>query len=285
MLLSDEDKATLQRTLVERYVKTKGHLPRLDPPVSFNEHVLHRIIHDRDPRLKIICDKLAVRRFIASRVGAGLVVPLLGVWSSADDILWEQLPATFVLKPNHASGMVAIVRRARPETLRNLVPRLQRWLTQDHFAASGEWGYLGLPRRLIAEPLLTGPDGTSALEVQIQVVRGRTAHIGLITGVRGQPSRYGDWFYPDGTRHPGRRRAPLRHDPLPAFVREQVVPVAEHIARDFIHLRVDFYVTAEGLKIGELTPYPGAGRANFDPPELDEELGASWTAAPVQPAR
>ena len=53
--------------------------------------------------------------------------------------------------------------------------------------------------------------------------------------------------------------------------------MAEKIAKGFDQLRVDFFVTSEGLKIGELTVYHGAGRSNFDPPELDAELGQMWT--------
>src|SRR5262249_39136867 len=50
--------------LLKRYRSTFGVFPRLNPPVSFNERILHRLIYDRDPRLRIVSDKLAVRGFI-----------------------------------------------------------------------------------------------------------------------------------------------------------------------------------------------------------------------------
>ena len=95
-----------------RYRECFGVFPRLNPPVSFTEHITHRIIFDRDPRLPIVCDKLAVRGLIEERVGKEYVVPLLGVWERPTEIAWHTLPKKFVLKPNHASGFVAIVDRS-----------------------------------------------------------------------------------------------------------------------------------------------------------------------------
>lgn len=268
--------AAIEHELRRRHARRRGSKLRLDPPVSFNEHIIHRIIHDRDPRLKTVCDKLAVRELIRQRLGERYVVPLLGLWDSARDIDWRRMPRRFIVKPSHASGAVVLVCPPLcpppPEDV------LERWLAWDYAKATFEWGYAGLPRRILAEPLLVGPHGGQPLEVQVQVVRGRTIQIGLITGFKGTASRYGDWFYADGRRHPGRRREPLRHGPLPAYVRTEIVPLAEHIARDFAQMRVDFYVTHEGLKIGELTPYSGGGWSNFDPPELDEEMGGLWSA-------
>ena len=71
--------------------------------------ILHRIIYDRDPKLRIVCDKVAVRRLIEERVGVEYVVPLLGVWQRASEIPGIRLPQKFVLKPSHSSGPFAIV--------------------------------------------------------------------------------------------------------------------------------------------------------------------------------
>lgn len=262
--------------LSRRFAAVMGSRPHRDPPQSFNERILHRIIHDRDPRLRIICDKLALRGFIAETLGPSFVVPLIASWSGAEEFDFAALPSSFVLKPNQWSGHCILVRQKDEADVRHLAEQAAGWLRRDYFHVSLEWGHLGLPRHVLVEPLLTGPDGGRVLEVQVQVVRGRAIHVGVITGDRGTPERYGDWFYPDGTRHPGRRRAPLRHGPLPAVVLEQAVPVAERIGGLFEQMRVDVYVTPDGVKIGELSPYHAAGRAKFDPPELDLELGRRW---------
>ena len=97
----------IHAALVRRHAGIHGAAPRLDPPVTFNEHILHRILFDRDPRLKVLNDKLAVRDFIRARVGDAYVVPLLGVWRDPALVEWDRLPMPFVLKPNHSSGPIA----------------------------------------------------------------------------------------------------------------------------------------------------------------------------------
>lgn len=265
----------IRHVLTRRFFLRSGRWPNIESPQSFNENILRRIIYDRDPRLKIMCDKIAVRVYIKDRVGEAFVVPILGQWATSRALVLDGLPNTFVLKPSHSSGQVALIRGDFNRL--ELKAKARLWLSIDYFSRSLEWGYLGVPRRIIAEPFLRGPDGGPAVEVQVQVVKGRTVQIGIITGERGTATRFGDWFYSDGTRHPGRQRQPLRHDPLPSIVFDEIVPVAEKIAKDFDQMRVDFYLTDQGPKIGELTPYHSGAYANFDPPELDFEIGALWT--------
>ena len=55
-----------------------------------------------------------------------------------------------------------------------------------------------------------------------------------------------------------------------------ILPVAEKIGCGLSHLRVDFYLSSAGAKIGELTTYHMGGRATWHPPEWDEILGRIW---------
>lgn len=149
----------IRAEIERRYESVFGRMPRIDAPSGFNERILHRILYDRDPRLKIICDKLPVREFIRERAGPEFVVPLLGVWKDPASIPWDALPRRFVLKPNHSSGPVALVRTDAERDPAALSARAAEWLDHDYFDVSFEWGYRNMPRRLLAEPLLTGPGG------------------------------------------------------------------------------------------------------------------------------
>lgn len=77
---------------IRRYTVGMGEAPRLAPPVTYSEHLLHRILFDRDPRLKIVSDKIAVRQLIRERVGETFLVPLLGIWQRPEEIAWESCP-------------------------------------------------------------------------------------------------------------------------------------------------------------------------------------------------
>lgn len=262
--------------LEKRYKKDHGLAPRLNPPISFNEHILHRIIYDRDPRLKVICDKLAVRDFIRKHAGPEFVVPLLGVWKDPSEIDWDSLPQRFVLKPNHSSGPIAIVLEDSDRDPDLLTEKASSWLRYDYFDYSLEWGYLGIPRRLLAEPLLTGPDGGPPVEALVLVFSGKAAVIRVLTGRKFSPDLRDNWFDAAGARLPLRVKATPGDFVLSERDIRILVPVAERVSTGFSHLRVDFYLTNEGPKIGELTPYHVGGTAMWNPPEWDEKLGRLW---------
>jgi len=266
-----------QWDLLVRYRDVFGVFPRLNPPVSFNERVIHRIIYDRDPRLKIVCDKLAVRRLIEELVGRAHVVPLLGVWEHPKEIAWHGLPEKFVLKPNHASGHIAIVDRSVGVNVEELTAAAEEWLSYDYFDRSLEWGYRGLPRRVLAEPFLYSSDGGPAPEAQVHTFFGKAALINILVGAKRTTRRRACWFDVTGRQVAVKRpRISYAEFQLSDRDRLEMLEIAERISQGFNSLRVDFYIASNGLKIGELTPYTYTGLGRWDPPELDERLGQLW---------
>lgn len=260
-----------------RFLEQMGNPVRLDPPQGFNDHIVHRIVHDRDPRLKTVCDKIAVRDIIRERAGAEYLVPLLGVWSDPSAIAWDSLPERFVIKPSHASGAVAIVEGPHGRDIAALSAQAAAWLKGDYFDQSLEWGYLGLPRRIIAEPLLLGLGQHAPAEAQVLTFGGKAALIRVLTGVKGTDARLDNWFDISGKRLPAHSLRLRRGDfELSPEIARQIVPVAERASAGFCHLRVDFYLTDQGPLIGELTPYHGAALNPWSAPLIDEILGRLW---------
>lgn len=262
---------------VRRYTAGMGELPRLAPPITYSEHLLHRILFDRDPRLKIVSDKLAVRALIGERVGETFLVPLLGVWSRPEDVAWETLPGRFVLKPNHGSGMVAVVPDAGKLDRAALAADMRRWLRQDYFDTAYEWGYRNLPRRIMAEALLTTETGEAPPEVQVMTFHGRAAMMRVLTGRKGRETRHANWFDVDGVELGLKSRdIPVGDYRLAPEMARALAGVAGRVAADFGHLRVDFYLTDHGLKIGELTAYHASGIVEWNDPRFNELLGRCW---------
>ena len=265
-----------QRHLVQRHRAFFGTWPRLFPPVSFNEHILHRIIFDRDPRLKVICDKVAVRQFVQDKAGANYIVPLLGVYEHPKEIDWQTLPEKFVLKSSHASGQCKIVDRSLRPYKDELSALAEQWLIHDYFDVSLEWGYRGIPRRLLVEPYLQSPNGTQAVEIEIYTFAGRAALVNLILGMKDTPERRHAWFDATGRRVQIDMGYPAADIVMQSDIFRSAVALAELVSADFSSLRVDMYLASDGLKIGELTPYTNGGTTNWNPRTLDELLGTLW---------
>jgi TupA-like ATPgrasp len=267
------NRVSLRQRLVLRYAAAFGQPPRLNPPVGYNEHMIHRLLYDRDPTLKIICDKIAVKKFVAERAGVQYTVPLLGAWRRAEQITWDSLPESFVLKPNQTSGPFILVENRATMDIPALTAEVKSWLRKGSFIRDSEWCYKGIPRRVMAEPLLRGPGGQE-LEVQVFTFHGRAALVELLTGRKFTDERYMGWFDVNGRQLAlaikTAKKAPMKLDPA---LRRQVIPVAEAVSAGMSFLRVDFLVTAEGPRVGELTPYPWAGHAYWLDAKMDEMMG------------
>lgn len=267
--------AVVRRRLTQRYVDAFGIPPRLSPPVSHNERILHRSLFDRDPMLRIVTDKIAVREVIAARVGPEAVVPTLGIWGRVEDIDWASLPRQFVLKPNHASGTVALVRNAAEHDFAALATKARTWLNYDYFDYSLEWGYRDLKRFVIAEPLLTC-GGAAPVEAQVFTFQGRAALVRVLCGQVATAERSSNWFTLDGERLPYVSAVKIGEHDLAREEIDRLVPMAERAAAGFRQLRVDFYLTDDGPKIGELTPYHGGGFTQWNDDRFNHLLGRLW---------
>lgn len=247
--------------------------------MTFNDHIAARILRDRDPRLKILCDKIAVREFIRERVGCGFVVPLLGVWKDVGEIDWDQLPARFVMKPNNASGPIALVGVAVERDPRRLALLARQWLSSDYSDDSLEWGYRGIAPKLLVEPLLQAPQGGAPVELHAFTFGGQVALVRVLEARKFSSDRRDNWFNAEGERLALRQDLPPGHFIPPTDLIKNIVAAAEKLANGFVHLRVDFMLTADGLLVNELTPYHFAGVARWKPQAWDECLGRLWTDA------
>jgi len=274
----------IERNLIAIYAHHFGRPPQTNPPVTFNEHVLHRIIYDRDPRLKTFSDKLAVRDYICDKVGCNYVVPLLGVWRRASEIRFDDLPAKFFLKANHGCNFMLFIDGHDENMKKKITAIAERWLGMDYFNYLFEWGYKDLPRHLLAEPILMSADEGSILEVSVYTFEGVAKLFQLHRGTKFLSERR-ECYTDTVGRHLAIRRgqkpsikipADMKYFSLSNELRNEIIYVSERVSAGVSFLRVDFYVTDAGLKIGELTPYPGAGLAKWSPPSLDLELGRLW---------
>ena len=266
----------LKREMTRRYILFHGQPPQLDPPRGFNAHMINRILHDRDPRLKVFSDKLAIRPLIRDALGEAVLPPLLGAWDNPSEVPWDRLPLPFVMKPSHASGLIFVVRNPEEVVPNHLADIAGNWLERDYYDTSFEWGYRGIPRRLLIQPLFRGPDGDTPAEAQVFTFGGRASHIRVFTGGRDNDRRRDNWFDRQAARVPMRLSSPMGDYVLDPALAPRLIAMAETMAKGHIHVRVDFLLTDAGPLLNELTTYTFAGATPFNPPEMDLVFGRLW---------
>jgi hypothetical protein len=246
-------------------------LPNFTEPATFNDKVNWRIMHDRRPALAWTCDKLAMKEH--ARAIAGLSVPRT-YWAGSDlrELQGAALPAHWVLKPNHRSGLVYFG-HGRPDAshLRELTAT---WLDPVQATKLGEWAYTRARPMLLAEEVIGDP-GSSPPDYKFFVFGGEVAVIQVDTGrhtVHRRRFHRPDWS-PLEVRSGGFPLAPA--EPPPESL-GRMLAVATELGAEFDFIRVDLYDVPGKVFFGEVTPYPGGGLKRFVPASFDTELGARW---------
>ena len=78
-------------------------------PITLNQKIVYKMIWDRRPILTQLADKLAVRDYVEGRGYVGNLPQIFAVAQSIEEIPWDILPKSFVIKPNHGSHAVVLV--------------------------------------------------------------------------------------------------------------------------------------------------------------------------------
>jgi hypothetical protein len=110
------------------YYLSLGTLPRLHAPRTFNEMINHRKLYDRNPAFVVTSDKYAVRDYVAARVGAGYLIPLIAHETNPREIDFASLPRAFAVKLNHGSGLNVLVTDKEAVNWQEILLKLQRWI-------------------------------------------------------------------------------------------------------------------------------------------------------------
>ena len=126
-----------------------GRKPRLLRPRRFTEKMQWRKLFDLNPIYAVISDKLAVRDFIATRVGTDVLVPLLWVGNDPSAVPFDAFDPPYVIKSTHASGRVLIVRQRQDADVDAAVATFRDWLGTCYGTTKDEPGYVPVPRRLM----------------------------------------------------------------------------------------------------------------------------------------
>ncbi|MGQ7787404.1 ATP-grasp fold amidoligase family protein [Nesterenkonia sp. K-15-9-6] len=246
-------------------------------PTRFTEVLTRRMLAERTQQIAWTCDKTRMKEY-AARTCPQLQVPAT-LWRGreVDDLNVSDLPERWIIKPNHASGMVAFGDRST--TVKELRGTTRGWLRTYDRAALGEWAYRWADHSLIVEPDLSRDRGRDLVDYKFYVFHGRVKMLhrssGRFTAGHGERFYSPDWrildLYNGVTQEP--------EAPRPTSLAEMIAH-AEALGGGFGFMRVDFYEIDGVPWFGELTPYPSGGMDPFEPEEVDLEMGRWWMDAP-----
>ena len=285
------------------YRRLRREYPR--PQASIASKILYKMAWDRNPQLTVFADKVAVRTYIAERVGAAFVVPVVCIAEPGESIDVEALPRECAIKVSHGSGGVIVVtERADPSATLPEDPRvgwvrfeihpdqlsphrmralLSHWVGLSYEWWPGrdpEWAYRGVLPRVVVEPLITGPNGGPPREYKVFCFNGHAQVIrvdhGSVAGGKVFTHYDRDWNHLDvDFIETGYLHSQGAREGKPAFLSD-LIHVSERLTDGVDFARVDLIDDNGSLRVGEITNYPTAGNFAFSPADFGDWFGKDW---------
>ena len=250
-----------------------GKKLNLKNPITFDEKLQWLKLYDRKDEYTVWADKYEVRNYVAEKLGEQYLIPLLGVWNSADELKLDDLPEQFVLKCTHDSASVCICTNKKNFDCNAAMDKLQKSLNQNYYWHSREWPYKNITPRIIAEAYMTDESGTELKDYKIYTFGGEPYLIQVDFGRFHNHRRNlytTEWEYIDETieysKDPNVKIAKPEH-------LEEMLECSRKLAVGTISLRTDFYSINGKIYFGEITFYQEAGFAHFEHEEFAKKLG------------
>lgn len=255
-------------------MKTKKLL-HLREPQTFNEKLQWLKLYWRDDLLTRCADKYQVRDFVAERTSPQILKSVYGLYERAEDIDWSQLPDSFIFKVTHGSGQNIKCHDLNQLDKIACCRVLDRYLRNNHYYYAREWGYKNIPPRILCEELLQGDEPLYDYNFFCYYGLPRVVEVVCEYPSSRHAMMYDmDWnIVPRIYRQSSPFSMPLEK---PAHF-AQMEDIACRLSQDFPFVRIDLQYFNGRVYFGEMTFYPLAGIAVFDPSSLDRDLGSYLT--------
>jgi len=202
-------------------------------------------------------DKLAIKDLVNLKTA-----PIVKILSNVNDITQNDINPNHYLKGTHGSGWN--IDFAKDNNLISIRQKLKRW--NRNYNPDKEPHYrLIRPRFLIEEKVKDKTHPNFLITYRFRCIRG----VPIAIRVTVEEKLYD--YFPDWT--------PMKDNPKPDFPRpaelEDMLRIAEKMSGEFEYVRIDLYLTVDGIYFSEYTFTPNAyDQIYYD--DLEMKLGKLW---------
>ena len=220
-------------------------------------------------------DKYEVRDYIKNKIGENFLIPLLGVWDNANDIDFDSLPESFVLKTTHDSAGIYICKSKHSlnGNYTFIRKKLNKHLKYNYYYKSRETPYKEVKPRIIAEKFMVDKENGELKDYKFWCFNGDVKFVGVDSG-RFTDHHYRNFYDKNWKQVPIALTFPTnpKLDLCPECI-DKMFEIAAKLSQGIPFLRVDLYYINKKIYFGELTFYPDGGIERMYPEKWDFELG------------
>lgn len=253
-------------------IKT-GEKLNLENPIGFNEKLNWLKIHNVNNLYTKYVDKIEAKKIVDLKLGEGHTIPTLGVWDSFDEIDFDLLPNEFVLKCNHDSGSVKIIRNKNQIDKKELKKFFAGRLKTNCFCLGREYPYKNVKPKILAEKLIKAFDSGSINDYKFFCFQG-VPKIMFVATERDIDCKFNFFdmdFKPLDIEniHP---KSDKRIKCPTTF--SEMKKIAAELSKGIPFVRIDLYEIDGTVYFSEYTFFHGGGFYLFKPDKWERKLGS-----------
>lgn len=257
-----------------QYKYITHHKLNLKNPIRYTEKLQHLRLYEYPKNKKVIqcASRVGVRDYLKELGLEQYLIPSLGIYDKFDDINFDILPEQFVMKCSHACAFNAVIKDKSKIDINDLRKQFNKWLKTNYGKKTIEMHYAKIKPQIIIEKYIG--DLSLPTEYKIHVFNGVAKNLYVVTG-RGKDIRYNnyyiDWTPFDGSQFNGWKKTDYELEKPKNF--QEMVDLAEKLAKPFPFVRVDLYNINGKIYFGEMTFTPAKGTLILDDDNVDFEMG------------
>lgn len=236
-----------------------GEFPNLVTCRDFNDRFQWLKLFDQDREMVRCSDKILVRDYVRERIGEQYLVKLFQMHERFSQIDFDALPKAFVIKTNHDSGNVILVRDKAQLDRSAAEDQIDEALKNPYGRIKGEWAYSFVQPKVFVEGLIDTRSHKPPPDYKFYCVEGKVKFCHYIYD-RGFGTKE-QTVDPDGNDlatalYP---KFELGTDFKKPDRWREMIHVAERLSSGFKCVRVDLFCTDENIYVGEMTFWPMGG--------------------------
>lgn len=263
-----------------RFRQRMGKKLDLNNPKTFNEKAQWIKLYDRNPLYCQLVDKYEVRKYVAKHIGEEYLIQVIGgPWNSFEEIDFDELPNSFVLKCTHDSGGLVICKDKNNLDIELARKKITSALKNNYYWHGREWPYKNVKPRIIAEEYMQDTKTRELRDYKFYCFNGVPKLVMIVTN-RGKGTTKADYFDMDFHHQDFTWGYPMASEvPEKPVCFDEMKKLAACLAKGIPEVRADFYEVDGKVYFGELTFFDGSGMQKIEPEEWDLKMG-EWLVLP-----
>lgn len=260
--------------------RSTGKYLNLDHPVTLDEKIAYMEFRTDTSEWSRLADKVRVRDYVAECGYSGYLTKLYGVWDNVDDIDFNKLPSSFVIKTNNGSATNILIKDKSSMDEEAVRKQLNLWIRYDYGYNTAQPHYSRMKPLILAEEFLvdeeTKRNGAILKDFKFYCVNGKPQYVIVYSdrvpnSHRMKRSIYDmDWNMHQEYLGKYAVAGPEIKKPV-SF--ELMKEMASKLSTPFKFVRVDFYEINKRPIFGEMTFTPGMQETST---EFSELLGRDF---------